>query len=71
MTEREAAKIVKSRIGDYRVKLVREMPQVYLFMCESSDSEMMPSKIAVAINKKTQKIGSSIMSYEDAIKQAL
>lgn len=70
MNEIDAINLVRSKVGNYRVKKLEETPQVYLFMCESPDPDDIPNKIAVAVNKKSSKIGSSIMSYEDAIRQA-
>jgi hypothetical protein len=71
MIENAAIKLVKRELPKYRVRKLRETPQVFLFMCEAPDPNMMPSKIAVAVNKKTSALGSSISSLEDAIQQAL
>lgn len=70
MTEKEAITLVTKKLGGYHVKLVQETNQVYLFMCEAPDPELMPSKIAVAVNKWSGKMGSSIASYEEAIRAA-
>lgn len=70
MTEKDAISLVKNSLRGYGVKKIKETPMVFLFMCESPDPEDVPSKIAVAVNKKTSKIGSSIKSFDDAINSA-
>lgn len=71
MIEKDAINLVKGKLRGYKVNKIKETPSVFLFMCESFDPEDIPSKIAVAVNKKTSKIGSSIKSYEDAIDSAM
>lgn len=71
MIEKDAINLVRSELHNYRVKKIKETPMVFLFMCESPNPEAIPSKIAIAVNKKTSKIGSSIKSYEDAIDSAM
>ena len=71
MNEREAVNLVKKNLRDYRISKIKETPQVYLFMCETPDPEMVPSKIAVAVNKRTGKLGSSIRDYDEAIRGAM
>lgn len=71
MSEREAINLVKKNLSGYEVSKIKETPQVFLFMCKTPDPEMVPSKIAVAVNKKTGKFGSSIRDYDEAIRAAL
>lgn len=71
MTEKDAIALVKRELRGYKVRKIKETPQVFLFMCESPDPEDIPYKIAVAVNKRTSKFGSSIKSYEEAIQQSL
>lgn len=71
MIENAAINLVKRELHGYRVKKLQETPQVFLFMCEAPDSNTIPSKIVVAVNKKTSAIGSSIKSIDEAIDQAL
>ena len=71
MSEREAINLVKKNLSGYKVSKIKETPQVFLFMCETPDPEMVPSKIAVAVNKRTGKLGSSIRDYNEAIRAAM
>ena len=71
MSEREAINLVKKNLSGYKVSTIKETPQVFLFMCETPDPEMVPSKIAVAVNKRTGKLGSSIRDYNEAIRAAM
>lgn len=70
MNEIDAMNLVRGKLKGYRVKRVEETPEVYLFMCEHPDPDYVPSKIAVAVNKKSSKIGSSLYSYDEAIRFA-
>lgn len=70
MNEIDAMNLVREKLKGYRVKKVKETPEVYLYMCEYPDPEYVPSKLAVAVNKKNSKIGSSLYSYEEAIRFA-
>lgn len=70
MNEIDAMNLVRGKLEGYRVKKVKETPEVYLYMCEYPDPEYVPSKLAVAVNKKNSKIGSSLYSYEEAIRFA-
>ncbi len=71
MSEIEATNLVKKKLRGYKISKIKETPQIYLFMCETPDPEMVPSKIAVAVNKKTGKFGSSIRDYNEAIRAAM
>lgn len=71
MIENAAINLVKRELRGYRIRKLRETPQVFLFMCEAPDPNMIPSKIVVAVNKKTSAMGSSIKSIDEAIDQAL
>lgn len=70
MNEIDAMNLVRGKLKGYRVKRVEETPEVYLFMCEYPDPDYVPSKLAVAVNKKNSKIGSSLYSYDEAIRFA-
>lgn len=70
ITEKNAINLVRSKLSNYRVRMDRETLRFYLFMCEAPDPDIIPSKIAIAVNKQSGKMGSSIASYEDAIRQA-
>ena len=71
MIENAAINLVKRELRGYRIRKLRETPQVFLFMCKAPDPNMIPSKIVVAVNKKTSAMGSSIKSIDEAIDQAL
>lgn len=70
-SEKEITMYVKTKFPGYKVKKIRDTSSVYLFMCEALDRNIIPSKIAVAINKTNLKIGTSILGYEEAISEAL
>ena len=70
MTEKNAIALVKSKLSGYRVRKEKDLPHFFVFMCEAPDPQMMPSKIAVAVNKETSKIGTSIASFEEAVQAA-
>lgn len=53
------------------IKKVRENSQVCVFMCEAKNKDIIPGKIAVAVNKSNLKMGSSLFSFEEAISNAL
>ena len=68
MDKSEAIKIIKNEFGKtYKVKLVEENDKAYAFYCKAKNSSLIPSGIIVALNKSTRKIGSSIISVEEAI----
>ena len=71
MTERDAVAAVNKKFKGYKVNKVRETPLVYVFLCENPDKEIIPSKLAAAVSKKTGKIGMSITGYDEAIRQAI
>ena len=67
MNEQQALMLIKEQLNDYKAKKVDETSDVFVFMCEAPDPEMIPSKIAVAVNKKTSHLGTSMNSYDEAI----
>lgn len=69
MDKTKAMKIVSDKIGnEYRIGLIKENQNYFVFMCEAMDQECVPSKIIVAVNKTSNKVGSSIMNVEEAIR---
>ena len=62
--------LVKEKLKDYKAKKVEETSDAFIFMCEAPDPEMIPSKLAVAVNKKTSRIGTSMSSYDEAAANA-
>lgn len=67
--ERKAKNIVESEYGDGRkVKPLGDKGRAFVFLCENKNPNIIPSKIVVAVNKETGKIGASIHSENDAIK---
>lgn len=56
MNEIDAMNLVRGKLEGYRVKKVKETPEVYLYMCEYPDPEYVPSKLAVAVNKKNSRL---------------
>ncbi len=68
--QKKAIEIVRSKFKGYGIKKVKETPNVFLFVCEAPDRESIPSKMAVAVNKGSGKMGMSITSYEEAISGA-
>lgn len=68
--QKNAISIVKNKFKGYGVKKVKETAKVFLFICEAPDRESIPSKMAVAVNKNSGKIGMSITSYDEAISGA-
>ena len=70
MNEQQALMLVKEKLKDYKAKKVEETSDAFIFMCEAPDPEMIPSKLAVAVNKKTSRIGTSMSSYDEAAANA-
>ena len=68
MTEQEAIRLIKSKLSGYRIRKLKESSGVFVFMCESPDPEVIPSKLVAAVNRKNGKIASSITSIEEVIK---
>lgn len=62
--------IVKNELGDsYNVEAFGSYSGGNLFMATAKDPKHIPSKVVVAVSD-SGKIGSSIMSKEEAIKRA-
>ena len=70
MNEQQALMLVKEQLKDYKAKKVDETSDTFVFMCEAPDPEMIPWKLAVAVNKKNSRLGTSMNSYGDAIAMA-
>ena len=71
MDRTSATNLVKKELGGgFAFKPQKETSTHFVFMCESGDPDAIPNKFAVAVNKATGKMGSSIMSFDDAIKKA-
>lgn len=69
MTKNEAAKIAYDELDKtMSIKDIEEREEAYIFLCESPDPNIIPSKLIAAVNKKTGKTGFSILSIEDAVK---
>ena len=70
MNRDNAIEILKKELRDYSIKPIGENKQAYFFLCEAPSPDLIPSKLAAAVNKETMAIGVSLKGYEDAIKNA-
>lgn len=69
INEKKAKDIVVADYGeDRKISLYKETSRAFIFMCESLDKNVIPSKIVVAVNKESGKTGASIFSEEAAVK---
>lgn len=69
ITLSEAKQIAAKSIDSsaYNIKLYRTTPNEYIFLCEAKDRGMTPGTVVVAVNGATGKLGSSLLSVEEAV----
>lgn len=69
MLDLEIAKgIARTKIGSgFSMEEKKSTDSAYLFMCKAEDESTMPSIIAIAVNKNNGKVGSSFVSFDEAL----
>lgn len=60
------AKSVDSK--EYSINLEKMTDKEFVFLCRAKDPDMVPGTVVVAVNKNTGKIGSSLLSVEEAVR---
>ncbi len=61
--------IAKTNIGpEFSIEEKGSNDIAYLFLCKANDESLIPNIVAIAVNKKNGKVGSSIMSFDEATK---
>ena len=67
MTEAEAINLIKPKLAGYKFRKQKETANLFTFMCEALDPDVIPSKLVAAVNRKTGKSAVSMRSQEEAI----
>lgn len=69
MNKKDAIEIVNKELSDtMTIKFVKETDGAFVYLCEANNPDVIPNKVAAAVNKLTGRIGWSVCSAEEAIK---
>jgi len=71
MKMNEIIDLIERAVGSgYSIKHASDRGSVSVFMAEAKEDDVIPSAIAIAVDTNTYKIGTSIISIDEAIKNA-
>lgn len=72
VNRKDAMEIVNKELDNgMTIEFIKETDGAFAYLCEADNPDIIPNKVAAAVNKTTGRIGWSVLSAEEAIKNCI